>query len=209
MPSPNIVKSFKEDGIYHICHRGIDNRAIMADEEDFEVFLDILKSYCGSEAATKQRRKQLASVELLAYCLLPDHFHILIRQTSLTGMTELMRALGNAYIRYYNRKYDRSGPLFAGKYRAALVEQDEQLIHLTRFIHRHPRVKPPFEQADYPYSSYAYYLRSVVPLWINPAPAWERFYDVADYRDFVEGADVDSEQILGPLVLDRKPTGVV
>jgi putative transposase len=207
MPSPHIVKHFVPDGLYHVANRGIDGRAVFADSQDFQVFLDLLQSYLHRGEA-KLRRTDLNGVELLAYCLLPDHFHLLLRQSEATTMTQLMRAIGNSYIRYYNQKYDRTGPLFAGKYRAVLIEEEEQLLHLTRFMHRHPEIRPPFERADYPYSSYAYYLRQVVPIWINPAPAWERFYDLSDYRSFVEGGDVDSTQLLGRLTLDPKPAGV-
>lgn len=208
MPSPNIVKQYREGGIYHIYNRGIDGREVFTDGQDYQNFLDCLRYYLAAEydGDSKPRRKELAGrLDLIAYCLAPDHFHLVIQQHTTMAIADLMRCVTNAYIRYFNRRYDRVGPLFAGKYRAVLLEQDDQLLHLSRYLHKHSQGEAP-SLLDYPYSSYAYYLRKVTPIWVNPTAVWEHFADGTAYRRFVE-ADLDSTEALGQLTLEPKLAG--
>lgn len=193
MPSPNIVKNLIPGGVYHVANWGIDGRAVFASEDDFAVFLDLLKDYLTLDDEKPGRRAPVAGgVELIGYCLLPDHFHLVLRQYQATAMTGLMRRLGNAYIRYYNQKYDRRGPLFAGKYRAALVRA-EDLPALTRWLHRHPG-ESAISLADYRYSSYAYYLRYERPGWLQPAVIRDEPMRLK-YRRMVEDGGISLDPI--------------
>ncbi|MEK7082406.1 MAG: transposase, partial [Patescibacteria group bacterium] len=82
------------------------------------------------------RKRQL--VHILAYCLMPNHFHLMVQSRDDDGITEFMRKLGTGYTNYFNIKYDRVGPLFQGKFKSILLEQDAHLTHLPHYIHLNP-----------------------------------------------------------------------
>lgn len=101
-------------------------------------------------------------VEIIAYCIMPTHFHLILRQVEESGISDFMRLVLNSYARYFNLKYKRKGPLWQNRFRSVLVESDEQMYHLTRYLHLNPVVgnlarKP----EDWHYSSYAEYIGTV------------------------------------------------
>lgn len=102
-------------------------------------------------------------VSIIAYCLMPNHFHFLLKQLKEDGITIFMNRLANSYSRYFNLKYKRGGTLFQGRFKAILVKNDEQLLHLTRYIHLNPYasgvVKNTKELENYPWSSFREYLK--------------------------------------------------
>lgn len=77
-------------------------------------------------------------VNIVCYVLMPNHFHLLLQQVKDGGIQECMSRMMNSYTKYYNTKYERVGPLFQGQFKAVLVESDEQLIHLSRYVHLNP-----------------------------------------------------------------------
>jgi len=102
-------------------------------------------------------------IEVVAYCLMPNHFHLLLKQKKEVGIATYVANFVNAYTKYFNTKYQRTGPLFQGIFKAVYVETDEQLIHLTRYIHLNPVASSlikPDALATYPYSSYGVYLQN-------------------------------------------------
>ena len=111
---------------------------------------------------------KLNEVKLLAYCLMPNHFHLLLQQSSIDGITKFMRRITNAYVSYFNTRNERTGALFQGKFKASLIEQDSYLLHLSRYIHSNPlEVRPLTRLEDYPYSSYREYLGLRHTSWIK------------------------------------------
>ncbi len=77
-------------------------------------------------------------VDILAFCLMPNHFHLLIKQKVENGVVKFMQKLGTGYTMSFNEKYERSGSLFQGTYKAVLVEKDSHFIHLPYYIHSNP-----------------------------------------------------------------------
>jgi len=208
MPSKNTVKTYVPDGIYHIYNRGVEKRSIFVNDKDYRVFLNLLKLILTPEEELEDTdyitvKNKSESVELLSYCLMSNHFHLIIKQHDETGMTEFMRILSNAYVYYFNNRYKRVGSLFQGRYKAALIDKDEYLIHVSRYIHLNPLdTDSPLE--DYPYSSYKHCLNiNKKPLWLNPSPILEQFNTVNEYKKFVEDQKTDSQQIIGSLSLDN------
>ncbi len=98
-------------------------------------------------------------VQLIAYCLMPTHFHLLLRQKTDAGISIFISQLLNSYTRYFNIRHNRKGPLWESTFKSVHIETDEQALHLTRYIHLNPvtahLVKKP---EDRPYSSYSEYL---------------------------------------------------
>ncbi len=160
MAARNSVKIYAEESYYHIYNRGVEKRRIFTDKQDYSVFLSYLKTYLSPKNTnllqlvimspkTTPKEKEDAEqqlhlknyseqVELLCYALLPNHFHLLIKQHA-NVINHFMNSLGTRYGMFFNRKHKRNGVLFEDVYKAVLVETDEQLIHLSRYIHLNPK----------------------------------------------------------------------
>lgn len=157
MPAKNSVKQYLENGFYHLYNRGVEKREIFLDDQDYAVFLSYLKEYLlpkdtnqlqltlsSSESSYKEKDRAAKllrlknfseEIELLCYCLVANHFHLLVKQDHSDGIDRFLNSLGTRYALYFNRKYHREGRLYQGVYRAVLVQTDEQLLHLSRYIH--------------------------------------------------------------------------
>src|SRR6185369_10812254 len=118
-------------------------------------------------------------LELNAYCLMPNHFHLLCYQYSVDGVTKLMRGTCTAYTMYFNKKYKRRGPLFENSYRAVPILRNEQLQHISRYVHLNHK-----DFRRWPYSSLGDYLNSARP-WVSPLRILELFDNTKQYHDFV------------------------
>ena len=116
MPSQNIIKQYVPGGYYHVYNRGVDKGDIFIDDNDYRVMLSILSSYLMpvSDPFRAQRRKDLeGGVTCQAYCLMPNHFHLLLKQENISDITTFMRCTMTAYVRYFNMPV--IAPLFAVK----------------------------------------------------------------------------------------------
>jgi len=226
MPAKNSVKQFVENSYYHIYNRGVEKRNIFMEDMDYAVFLSYLKTYLlpkdeqtlqkaladenGNYAQKAEAIKLLRmnnfsdNVELLAYCLMTNHFHFLVKQTESTSIDSFMNSLSTRYSMYFNRKYKRVGHLFQGTYKAVLVESKEQLLHLTRYIHSNPGSKGvPFQTYDY--SSYRDYLNPERSEWVKPKNVLTYFATkgVNSYQEFMGDHNIyDSVVIIKDLIID-------
>ncbi len=148
---------FTDGGIYHVYNRGVEKRVLFADEGDYHRFLNSLYEFNDEQPSVNtsyryylsKRRKSAAGmllhqiarmtlVEILAFCLMPNHYHIMLRQVNDHGITRFMRKLGTGYTMYFNKKYDRSGVLFQGKFKASHLTEEEHFLHLPHYIHTNP-----------------------------------------------------------------------
>lgn len=222
MTAKNAIKTYVEDSFYHIYNRGVDKQEIFQDEQDYKVFLHYLKRYLTlppkspDQVRPPWRSDLYNKISLITYCLMPNHFHLMIKQSTEDAMTAFMRALSNSYVRYFNEKYKRVGPLFQGRYKAVLVETDSYLLHLTRYIHLNPieleQVRPAgrSDLVGYSYSSYGDYLGKRKTNWVHPEEILSFFKtaqrtslkDILSYQSFVEDYKGDSKEILGEIAID-------
>lgn len=198
MPSRNTVKEFAVDQYYHVYNRGVEKRVIFLDNQDYVVFLGLLKKYLTGEQDNKTHRHKFdnlaGKVDLIAYCLMPNHFHLLFFQSSEDGITRLMRRVMTGYVMYFNNRYARVGVLFQGRYKASHIAADAYLHHISRYIHLNPD-----KYATWPYSSWLYYLGEKNAGWLKPKSVLDLFNnDVNAYRQFVEEY-VDTQEELGLL----------
>ena len=138
-------KAFVSEEYYHIYNRGNSKQKIFHDKEDHYRFISLLYA-CNSEnnfriyALNKIEspydfKRDLELVSIGAYCLMPNHFHILITQTEKGDISKFMQKLSTAYVMYYNKKYKRTGGLFEGKFKAEHVDEDRYLKYLFSYIH--------------------------------------------------------------------------
>jgi len=180
MPRMRRVKS--ETGIYHVVLRGINKQTIFEDEEDNEKFLVTVKRY-----------KEQSGYQLLAYCLMGNHIHLLIK-TGVEELGQIFRRIGASYVYWYNRKYDRTGHLFQDRYKSEAVETDHYMFAVLRYIHQNPLKAGMVNHiVDYPYSSYAEYIGLNNEQYVDKDFALSLFHEekeqaLADFRDFNEMA---------------------
>ncbi|MBP9761862.1 transposase [Candidatus Saccharibacteria bacterium] len=184
MPSKNIEKIYLPDTYYHVYNRGVNKRRIFIDDEDYCVFLNLLKRYLSNEPQYDKKRREYPwlhnDIELLAYCLMPNHFHLLLYQQSEKSMTALLRGVCTAYTGYFNKKYGRVGHLFQDRFKASMITTDGYLQHISRYIHLNPR-----DYTAWTYSSYPYYLADRSAAWIKPDKIMALFPSKAAYEEFV------------------------
>ena len=145
---------FVNEEIYHIYNRGTDKRVIFEDEYDFQRFLQSLQEFnfldpIGSIYEHSRLKKEEFGgstsksdklVEIIAYCLNPNHFHLLLKQVTERGVEKFMQRLGTGYTMYFNKKYERSGALFQGRFKAVYVGTNEYLLHLSVYVNLNDKV---------------------------------------------------------------------
>ena len=166
MPSRNSKKIYDINAYYHVYNRGTDKRVIFRDEADYEMFINLLRRYVGNEVARDRSGREYDwygdVLQVAAFCLMPNHFHILIYQTDAAAMTAVLRAVCGSYTVYFNKRYNRSGTLFQGVYRASHITTESYLLHITRYIHRNPD-----RALEYRWSSIANYIGGGGYSWVN------------------------------------------
>lgn len=150
---------FEVGQYYHIYNRGVDKRTIFTNTSDYLRFLESLYWFndtkphelrelkrCGNrgdwisvdygDPISAHTRSEIT--EICAYCLMSNHFHLLLKESYEGGITKFMHKLSLGYTLYFNEKYKRSGCLFQGRFKAVAIKTDEQLKHVTRYIHLNP-----------------------------------------------------------------------
>ncbi len=221
MPARNSSKQYIENGYYHLYNRGVEKRKIFEDDQDYAVFLSYLKEYllpkdidnlqkrlADPTISYKERGKIIKllrlnnfaqEIILFAYCLMPNHFHLLIKQKGAGSIDKLMNSLGTRYTMYFNRKYKRVGPLYQGVYKAVIVGDDEQLLHLSRYIHKQALGSQGDALQGQPCSYYEYLSRRKTS-WLRPEEVINFFSQTnsnLSYESFVNSdADVTKIQHL-------------
>ena len=145
---PRTARRKSLTGVYHVMMRGINRQRIFEDEEDYRKYLWELSRF-----------QEVCGYELYAWCLMPNHIHLLIKEGE-ESLGQVFRRIGASYIYWYNMKYERVGHLFQDRYKSEPVENDAYLLTVTRYIHQNP-VKAGIckKPDDYPYSSYKEYLK--------------------------------------------------
>lgn len=181
---------------YHIFNRGVEKRLVFINQADHERFLKILNYY--QFEGPKPRFSQFNRfqnlkfdqnqkiVEIICYCLMPNHFHLLLRQVKEGGISEFMRKIGDSFTRYFNTKYERIGSLFQGAFKAVLIKSDEQLIHVSRYIHLNPSVSLLVKDLkQYTWSSYLDYINLRKGKLCVKEPIMSMFKSTKAYEKFV------------------------
>lgn len=194
MPSRNVVKLYDTDAYYHVYNRGVEKRTIFLDSSDYAVFVHLLRRYLSQEPELdrfgRKYGKLYDDVSLVAFCLMPNHFHMLIYQHDVEGVTRLMRAVAGSYTRYFNRKYERVGTLFQGVFKASRITDDAYFEHITRYIHLNPE-----DYLGWDWSSLSFYLGYREVDWIHPGTAADTdgsekyLHFLEDYRSYQSTLD--------------------
>lgn len=197
---------------YHIYNRGNNKQSIFIDERDRIRFLFLILhfqspinfSQIGRNVSLyvknsvfdndKTRIEEIdknRGVELVNFALMPNHFHILMREIKTGGVSKYMERLQKAYTKYFNAKYKKTGHLFQGPFQIVHIKNNDQLLYLSSYIHRNPREIKEWENKEhqYPWSSYQDYIKK---------NRWEKllktdiisgqFLSPEDYKNFVDSS---------------------
>ena len=144
---PRAARLKSEGGFYHIVNRGIGKQIIFEDDEDYERFL-----------STISRFQEEEKFSVLAYCLMDNHFHLLLRADD--SPAQIMKKISCSYAYYFNDKYGRSGHLFQDRYTSEAVNDEKYLLAVVRYIHNNPQKAGICKREEYHWSSYVEYLSS-------------------------------------------------
>ncbi|TAH31960.1 hypothetical protein EYC58_04765 [Candidatus Saccharibacteria bacterium] len=201
MPHRNVVRKFVENSAYHCYNRGVEKRQIFMDEQDYGVFLNRLRQMLSdpSELNEADRIEHIKSyygdVELLTYCLMPNHFHLLLYQHTERALPEFMRTLSTSYTMYFNNRHKRVGSLFQGTYKARLIEDNDDWLHISRYIHLNPCGSPE-GYLHYQYSSMRPFLvPEYRPSWLLPERVLEPFESIKKYESFIAEGQTNFENL--------------
>jgi putative transposase len=185
--------------IYHVFTKSIAKFTVFLDHKDYARMIELLKYYKNKPILKFSDYKKLKEtkvyydpvksetpfVEIIAYCLMPTHIHLVLQEISPSGISEYMRIVLDSYTRYFNKRIGRKGPLWEGRVKKVLVESNEQLLHLTRYVHLNPVSAGIVEKPeDWVYSSYREYIGMEKEKVCNK----EKFFDFSkkEYKKFVE-----------------------
>jgi len=167
------MRTFQPEYFYHIYNRGVDRRKVFLDKWDYVKFLEQMREFNQIEPVGslywKKRQKSVpttisvvgthkqALVSLIAYCLNQNHYHFLVKQEKEGGISEYMKRIGNGYTRYFNHKYNRSGSLFQGKYKAKEVRSTYDLIKVSVYVNGNAEIHGIAKAQNWPWSGYLDY----------------------------------------------------
>lgn len=174
---------------YHLYNRGAGRRTIFTNSGDYLVFLRRLKEHVAT-----------LHVAVIAYCLMPNHYHLLVRQDGEIAAGKLAQLVSNGYAQWFNRRYEHAGTLFEARYKSLHVSQDEYVRHLCRYIHLNP-VRHGF--ADHPsewiYSNYLEWIGQRPGTLVDRAFVAAWFPRPNAYEEFVASRYAKADDLPGPL----------
>lgn len=204
---PGRLISLVNNEIYHIFNRGLASQPMFLNKREYDRALEIIFYYQNSSPPMKYskflrmsvsdranlldklRMQQKWLVDIISYCLMPNHFHFLLRQKENNGISKFMSNFTNSYTRYFNTKAERIGPIVQGKFKSVRIETEGQLLHATRYIHLNPYtgyiVKTFEELENYPYSSFPEYIGNSQTNLCSKELVLSQFKNQLSYKKFV------------------------
>ena len=206
------------DEYYHVFNRGNNKQTIFLDERDWTRFLFLILylqsplvfqnlsrpiSYFVENRAFNISSVDLAEivrdkyVGLISFALMPNHFHLILHESTEGGIARYMQRVLCAYTKYFNTKYQKSGHLFQGPYKAVHVTDNEQLLYLSAYVHRNPRELPDWKNKEqtYPWSSYQDYVKE--NRWdqlLTQHIILDQFKDKKEYSDFLKSSSAKESE---------------
>ena len=181
---PRRIISFTPDCYYHIYNRGNNRQTIFFETDNYLYFLRGIKKYL------------LPVVDMIAYCLMPTHYHLMVRVKDLGQQTSevfktsevsaAMQKLSISYTKAINKRFERVGSLFQGAFQGKPITNSRHLLHLCRYIHANP-VKDELvaDPADWPYSNYLEWIGEWDGKLLDRDFVQDQFHDLKEYRGFV------------------------
>jgi REP-associated tyrosine transposase len=181
---PYRKNTFFPGGYFHIYNRGVNRNQIFFGEEDYRYCLSLLKKYAETYYMT-----------IIAYCLMPNHYHFILRQNSDKSISQFIGVVFNAYVQSLNKKYSRVGTLFEGRFKNTHIDNENYILQLCRYLHLNT-LKGRIVDApeEWPYSDYNDWIakRSLIQFDSNIMSSY--FKDPNDYRKYVMEYNTSDEE---------------
>lgn len=219
---------FVTNHYYHIYNRGTEKRTIFQETKDYRRFLLNLSEFntdgpvhLASQLVIRksfnEAKPHKKLVDILCYCLLPNHFHLLIKQLIDNGITQFMHKLNTGYAMFFNKKWNHTGRLFEGTFKAKIIEDDAYILHLSRYIHLNPLelIEPHWKEEGirdrlrvkeflegYHWSSYPTYIEKENSKIVSPGILREMVGRASDYEKFVIEWTERSRDKISSLLID-------
>lgn len=192
---------------YHVYNRGIDKREVFLNAKDYERFLlsmdllndendglmiswrDYKKSHPKAQLTDFLKpvfRKRDPLVEIIAYCLNPNHYHFILRQVADRGIEKFMHKIGISHTKYFNKKNKRSGYLFQGAFKSVHIDTNEYLLYLSAYVNMNNFIHGYNRKNDWPYSSLFDYLGKRKSGFINIDTVAKQFNNPREYEKFAK-----------------------
>jgi putative transposase len=208
---------FATKEIYHIFNRSIGREQIFITMSQLNHIIETVEFYRFPQTIRLSEYKKLNKeakevylfqvqqrdplVEIYAFSFMPNHYHFLLRQTAENGIKRFISLIQNSYAKYFNTRYERHGSLFQSPFQGKWIENDEQLLHVSRYIHLNHVTAYiiTFEQLlTYPYCSLPLYLCNTTISWVNTELILDMFSSREAYRSFVED-QIDYQRTLAKI----------
>lgn len=199
---------FANGEYYHIYNRGVDKRTVFQDENDFmrfyislillnskqyglmEDWRDFRRLHPRAQLSDflKQHSKGEKIVEIVSYCLNPNHYHLLLRQKKEDGIKKYMHKLSTSYTNYFNAKYDRSGSLFQGRFKSSRIKSTGKLLYMSFYVSCNSEVHGIALARSYPWCSYGEYASNISKskLCGGKKIIIEHFRNTDDFKNFAK-----------------------
>jgi len=179
--------NFEKGYYYHLFNRGANRENIFCERDNYHFLLEKIKLYCEKD-----------KVAMIAYCLMPNHYHFLLRQDDDTSLSVFMHSVFGSYTKAFNKKYQRTGTLFEDRFKSILIDSEEYLTHLCRYIHRNPidGKKPLVDEiSQWPFSNYLDWIGARNRNLVDRDFIQEHFTWVETYKDFVFEYEPDEKVV--------------
>ena len=201
---------FQTDHYYHVFNRGVDKRNIFLDKNDYTrfirsmhsfnqlkptrslYFLDNLKRQKGTESLNF--RDSVPLIEIITYCLIPNHYHFLLKQITDGGVSEFIKRIATGYTTYFNQKNKRSGVLFQGPFKAVEIRSDGQLQKISCYINGNSEIHNITKATSWTWSSYMDYLNLRKGNLCNKNIILDQFKNIEEYKNLTTTIINDSKQ---------------
>lgn len=214
------------DYYYHVYNRGVNKRPIFKTQRDYRRFVLLIRFYKTRnyplkfskfiKLSTNQRKEiwiklqnDKSHIDIITYCLMPNHFHFLLKQNSEFGISKFLGNIQNSHARYFNIKTERIGPLFQGQFKTVKIDSEEQLLHVSRYIHLNPfssAIVADFKGLEnYEWSSLKEYTNQVQFGFCSKDIILNNFKNFETYKKFVfDNADYQKElENIKHLILEK------
>ena len=179
------IRHFQQNSYYHVFNRGNHKSDIFLNPYDYLRFLEKIEEY-----------KDKCQIKVLCFCLMPNHFHLLLQQLSTEPLTKFMLSLSTSYSKYFNIKYDQVGRLYQERFRAVEVTTDEYLLYLTKYIHLNP-TKLKVDITKYKWSSLNNYIDYSEWDFVEPEPILNYFSQINPKKDYLNFVLENRSDIVG------------
>ncbi len=205
---------FTNNEYYHIFNRGVDKREIFSEHEDLSRFFQSMEEFntinpIGSIFENSFRKLGLGHpvskserlVSFVCYCLNTNHYHFILKQLVDKGIEKFMQRLGNGYTKYFNNKYNRSGSLFQGNYKAIHINSNEYLLHISAYVNLNNKVHQ--LECSLSWSSWREYINNQ-DNFCEKDIVLGQFNNLQEYKEFAESSlkDIQERKEMGKFLLE-------